>query len=128
MAQTPDEAYDFLHERVHVPAFFEKLASDHGIRPRSQEEAVDFLLMSEKLRVLYDQEQAKTAGSKSTKLQKMAAKLDQQLASAGIVAPAPQIKQAAKRAAADPKIVEAVLSLQTAAAHAQSQTPATAAA
>lgn len=108
-----DQAYSLLHQRIHQPAFFNKLAQDYNIRPSSQQEALDMLTSAAKLRTLYEAEQVKAAAAKRVSMSTISRELDQQLAKAGCAVEADQtVKRAAQEASQDPQIAAAVLILQ----------------
>jgi hypothetical protein len=115
----PQEAHNTLYQRVHVPVFFNKLASDFGIVPQNEQEAYDMLTIAGKLRTLYDNEKQAKVKAASSKLSKLNADLDAELAKLG-QAPEPQVNQAVKQASTellrDPSIVASVLTLMQAAA------------
>lgn len=119
---TPDNAaFEYLHSRVHVPVFFNKLAADYGIRPNGPDEAKMMLDLAGKLRILYDAEQEKQAAAHSGALSKLSSALDKELAKRGLAqAPANsqvvsnEVKLAAAHLMQDPEAVRSVLALQAA--------------
>jgi len=115
----PDTAYAAVHQRVYAPVFFNKLASDYGIRPETEKDAMDMLVMAARLRLSYDQEQEKQGSAQSGML--AAAREHLGIATAeDAYAPgqvsAQVIEKAAEDRAADPELAHAVLSLQAGAA------------
>lgn len=114
----PDSAYAVIHQRVYVPAFFEKLANDYGWRPKNQQEVQQALQMAAQLREAFDAEQEKAAAANNP-LNRAQAHLNQVMQRAGypVLNPTPQqlqVKQAAAHGSFDPQIARAVLSLQAA--------------
>lgn len=115
---TYDQAYNVLYQRVHAPAFFNKLAS-HGIKPKSAAEAQEMLVAAGKLRTLWDAEQAEKAAAETNQLTKLSSRLDSVLASKGLSqAPAaevpqvtPEIQKVAGSAAVDAELSAAVLTM-----------------
>lgn len=116
----PDTAYAVVHQRVYGPVFFEKLAADYNIRPRSEQEAMEMLTMAAQLRQAHDLHEKQA--SANTGLAGARAHLNQQLAQMGIQSQPEQnqlqhqVKQAAAQASFDPDLSHAILSLQAAAA------------
>jgi hypothetical protein len=120
--QAVDQAYGTIVSQLAAPYFFEKLAA-HGVKPRSEQEAAEMWELANKLHVLYTAEQEKAAAAQASDWANANAKLDQVLSANGLRGQghAPVEKAAAFRgvadvAADDPKIAEAVLVLQAAAA------------
>ena len=64
----PEEAYNVLIANVHAPVFFEKLASVYGIKPNTQDEARELLLIAGELRNAYEQNSTKEANSRGRML------------------------------------------------------------
>ncbi len=56
-----EEAYNVLVAEVHAPVFFEKLARVWGVKPQSNEEARELLMMAAELRSAHEQDLQKTA-------------------------------------------------------------------
>src|SRR5580765_961565 len=56
-----DDAHRLLHDEIHMPVFFEKLASDYGIRPRNEDEAQKLLEMGAYLFAVQEREKAAAA-------------------------------------------------------------------
>jgi hypothetical protein len=120
--QAVDQAYGTIVSELAAPYFFEKLAA-HGVSPRSEQEAAEMWELANKLHVLYTAEQEKAAAAQVSGWANANAQLNQVLAATGLggQATAPVEKTAAFRgvadvAADDPKIANAVLVLQAAAA------------
>ena len=119
------EAYAHIHGQVYAPVFFEKLASDFGIKPESEEECYDMLAMATKLRTAHDMTQQKQAAaavsSRQSFLKTAHEHLDAVLQKQGLAA-APQqqtdheaqVKAAAATLTLDPGIASAVLQLAAA--------------
>lgn len=117
-AYDPDTAYAIVHQRVYVPAFFEKLAKDYNWRPQNQQEVQTALQMAAQLREAFDAEQEKQAAANNPLLRAQQ-HLNQVMKQAGYPSlnPTPQdlqIKQAAAHGSFDPQLAAAVLSLQAA--------------
>lgn len=111
----PDTAYAVVHQRVYTPIFFQKLAADHGIRPETEKDAMDMLMMAAQLRESYDQNQTKQAGAQNSALAAAKEHLGLALVEDGIDPnqTSPQvIEKAATERAMDPELAHAVLSLQ----------------
>lgn len=120
-----EQAYTTLVNEVAAPYFFEKLAAN-GIKPSTTKEAEEMYSAAQKLHALYMAAREKEAAASTTKMAAANARLDAVLAAAGLAPQAPvNEKFAAFHAAADvvaaqPNIANAVLSLQSAIAAAQS--------
>jgi hypothetical protein len=112
----PDEAYGVVYQNVYAPAFFEKLAADHGIRPGSDQEAVEMLTMASQLRQAHDANEKQAQANGTTMLGQAQAHLNSQLGELGYAPQAEQqqIKQAADRGATNPALAHAILSMQVA--------------
>lgn len=114
--EAQQQAIDTLYREVYVPALFEKLASDYGIQPRTEDEARTMLTRAAQLRAISEAE--KTAQSGVNHLDKAGAAIDKMLAQHGL-APSTdnsQLKLAAKQAAVSrPDLASAVLTLEVAA-------------
>lgn len=114
--QEIDNASATLYREVHVPAFFEKLANDYGIVPKTEQEAVAMLTQAEQLAQVY----AATPTKQASLLEKGGKRIEALLKTAGVAsaAAAPtttQVKAAAHGAARNrPDLAEAVLMLQAA--------------
>lgn len=120
-AYDPETAYAIVHQRVYVPAFFEKLASDYGWRPKTQEEVHTALQMAAQLREAFDAEQEKIAMANNP-LSRAQQHLNQVMREAGYPVPhtnqyEQQIKQAAAQGSFDPQLASAVLSLHATELH-----------
>ncbi len=112
----PDTAYAVVHQRVYTPIFFQKLAADHGIRPETEKDAMDMLMMAAQLRESYDQNQEKQAATQNSVLTAAKEHLGIALTEdTGQISPQ-VIEKAATERAADPELAHAVLSLQAGAA------------
>jgi len=115
----PESAYATVHQRVYAPVFFEKLASQYGIKPQNEADAMEMLTMAAQLRTAHDVELEKQASVGNPVLAGAKAHLQQQLNAHGYNTPHPDtnqqlIKEAAAQASFDPDLARAVLSLQTA--------------
>lgn len=113
----PDAAYAVVHQRVYAPVFFEKLAQDYGIRPKTESEAMEMLSMAGQLRAAHDDELEKQANAGDPVLTGAKAHLQSQLTARGYNTPQfdvnqQLVKQAAAQASFDPDLARAVLSLQ----------------
>ena len=112
----PDTAYAVVHQRVYTPVFFQKLAANHGIRPETEKDAMDMLMMAAQLRESYDQDQEKQAATQNSALTAAKEHLGIALTEdAGQISPQ-VIEKAATERAMDPELAHAVLSLQAGAA------------
>lgn len=120
----PDSAYAHVHQRVYAPVFFEKLASDYGVRPTNEQEAMQMLQMAAQLREAHEQ-QTKQASAQGNSLLSMAQQhLNNALGEAGYDVSGPTevgIEKLAGAIAMEPDVAHAVLSLQASAALAQQQ-------
>jgi len=118
----PDSAYALVHHKVYSPVFFSKLASDFGIQPQSEAEAMEMMNMAAQLREAHEQGQTKAAsGGHGTMLGAAREHLNNALANEGYDVSQPTdglVEKAAADVANDPEIAHAVLSLQAGAAHA----------
>jgi hypothetical protein len=115
----PDTAYATVHQRVYTPVFFQKLARDFGLKPETEKDAMDMLMMAAQLRESYDQQQEKQGSAQSGTLAAAKQHLGMTLAEDGTTPGqlSPQvIEKAATERAADPELAHAVLSLQAGAA------------
>ena len=109
-----EQAQQVLAETVHAPVFFNKLAEDYGIVPQNEQEALQLLDLSNKLRVAQSQEQTKSASQRNEFLDAAGAELDR-----AVYGEAPQtdsVGQAAHEMSHDPILKEAALTLQDAVA------------
>lgn len=119
---TYQDAYDLLVNQIFAPVFFDKLAADFGIRPSSEEEAREFLVLSGKLQQLHEAEQVKQANDRVSLVSAASKSLDQILHGAGVsvprsatqVAQDEEVKQAAVKLAQVPQIRDAALLYQDA--------------
>lgn len=114
----PDTAYAMVHQRVYAPVFFSKLAQDYGIKPQSEQEAMEMLAMAGQLRSAHDQGATKQASNGL--LSAAREHLNNALASEGFASHDAHndrlVKRAAAEIAAEPHIANAILSLQAQAA------------
>lgn len=113
-AAAAEQAYATIVTELAGPHYFEKLAA-HGVAPRSADEAAEMWAIGHKLHALYTADQEKAAAAQVSGLAAANQQLDYALAAAGLAAPAE--KAAAFRGAADvaarqPKIAQAILTLQ----------------
>ena len=117
---TPEQAYTELHNKLHAPVFFNKLAQDYGLVPQSEQEALDLLTLGGQLHQAYESDQ----------LQKHANTNDGEYANylneltggqAKTAADEKLRKAAATSVAQDPHLANCILTLQHAAATRQSQ-------
>ena len=121
-----DTAYSVVQNRIHAPVFFTKLARDYGIAPATPDEAATMLEMAAQIRAASDATEKQAAANQQSPLAGAQAHLNSQLQRMGMTHIANpgmqnQVKQAAVQAAFDPEIAHAILSLQTAATMAASQ-------
>lgn len=113
----PDTAYATVHNRVYAPVFFEKLANDYGIRPKTQQDAVRMLTMAGQLRQAHDAAE-KQAAAKRDPLAAAEAHLNKKLEKMGFAVPKAnainpnRVKQAAAQASFDPELASAILSME----------------
>ena len=117
----PDSAYATVHHQVYSPVFFSKLAQDFGIKPGSEQEAMEMLTMAAQLREAHDAGQTKAASGGGTLLSAAHEHLNNALAQEGFDVAQPDdglVEKAAAEVARDPAIAHAVLSLQAGAASA----------
>ena len=109
--QEVNDAADTLYREVHVPAFFEKLANDYGIAPKTEQEAIAMLTQAEQLHQVF----ASTPTKQANLLEKGGKKIDALLKQAGFAGAAPttqRVKAAAQGAARNrPDLAAAVLTL-----------------
>lgn len=110
---TPEDAYNVLVAEVHAPVFFEKLARVYGIKPQTQEEARELLLIAGQLRNAHEQENTKQAGARANYFSNARRDLSNTLAQTGytpLVNDDHTVKQAADAAVTQsPLIKEAAL-------------------
>ncbi len=112
---TPEQAHNVLFDNVHAPVFFNKLAEDYGVVPQNEQEALQLLDLSDKLRVAQAQEQTKSAAQRSEFLDAAGAELDRAV-HGGEVTQDDSVQQAISQMAADPILKEASLTYQDAVA------------
>jgi hypothetical protein len=116
--EAAETAYATIVNELAAPYFFEKLSA-HGITPSNESEAAEMWSAASKLHVLYAAEQEKAAVAQASELVATNSRLDQMLAAAGLagsVEKSAAFGEAAKVAADQPEIAQAVLTLQAAAA------------
>lgn len=114
--EAQQQAIDTLYSEVYVPALFEKLASDYGIQPRTEDEARVLLTRAAQLRAIHESE--KTAKSSVNHLDKAGAAIDKLLVQHGIAPAATNnlLKVASQQAALSrPDLAAAILTLEVAA-------------
>lgn len=112
----PDTAYAVVHQRVYTPVFFQKLAANHGIRPETEKDAMDMLMMAAQLRESYDQNQEKQAATQGNALTAAKEHLGVALTEDTGQILSQVIEKAAAERATDPELAHAVLSLHAGAA------------
>lgn len=111
----PADAFAVLHQRVYAPIFFDKLASDYGIRPQNDAEAMELLTQASILRQYHDAEQEKQAASQPSLLAQSRQVLTAMFGEQSFDdAEDRSIKHAAANLAMDPELAQAVLSLEAA--------------
>lgn len=116
--EAAETAYATIVNELAAPYFFEKLSA-HGIVPSNESEAAEMWSAASKLHVLYAAEQEKAAAAQASELAATNSQLDKMLAAAGLagsVEKSAAFGEAAKVAAEQPEIAQAVLTLQAAAA------------
>lgn len=109
---TPEDAYDILVSQVHAPVFFEKLANVYGIKPQTQEEMRDLVLMAGDLRNLHEQKLSKQANVRGSFFADARDELSNMVQGAGyksVVDNQAQAKSAAATAVKNPLIRDAAL-------------------
>lgn len=117
---TYQDAYALLINEIYTPVFFDKLASDFGIRPSTEEEAREFLTLSGKLQQLNEIEQTKQASDRVSLVSAASQSIDGLLYGAGGNVPVSQtqlaqeaeIKAAAAKLAQVPQVRDAALLYQ----------------
>lgn len=110
---TPQQAHNHVYQTVHAPAFFNKLAKDFGITPRTEQEAVDLLSMGARLQEQYHSDVKQAAAGGGSRYADVARELgigDQSDASFQH-----QLKAAADSLAKDEQMARSVLTLVQAA-------------
>lgn len=115
----PDTAFSVVQERVHNPVFFEKLARDWNIQPRTNEEAMEMLTMAAQLRMAHAHQEKQAAAVRSP-LADARSHLNAQMQRIGLGGEVAQmhqrqVKQAAVQGSFDPELANAILCLQAAA-------------
>lgn len=116
--EAAETAYATIVNELAAPYFFEKLSA-YGVVPSSDSERAEIWAAASKLHVLYAAEQEKAAAAQASKLAATNSQLDEMLAAAGLtgsVEKSAAFGEAAKVAADQPEIAQAVLTLQAAAA------------
>lgn len=114
---TAQEAHTVFHNKVYAPVFFEKLAQDYNIRPTSEAEAQEMLVMAAQLRTLHDAENEKRAASRPDPMVMARNILNNQLAQHGFSKQAVasqnqhRVKQSAAAASFDSELAHAALSV-----------------
>tara|TARA_B100000700_G_scaffold86329_2_gene97116 strand:+ start:700 stop:1116 length:417 start_codon:yes stop_codon:yes gene_type:complete len=121
LALTAEQSLGVLFENVHAPVFFNKLASDYNIVPQTEQEALQLLDLSDKLRALQSQEQVKSAGQRNIFLDAAGQELDiamygEKAAYAAAPSEADSIAASAAELAQHPLLKEASLTHQDAVA------------
>jgi hypothetical protein len=109
----PDDAIEVLSREIHDPCFFQKLANDWNIVPRSQEEGSQLLELAAVLRGTREA-QVKTAAAPSNTfltgaLDSLKGALGDRGIYAGPTTDVQTIKSAAAQAAQDPAVAQAAL-------------------
>lgn len=107
---TPEDAYNILVSQVHAPVFFTKLANVYNIKPETEEDASELLLIAAQLRNAHEQDQAKQASARTNYFADARKELTDKLNITGYNAiPYDDIsvKQAAKQAIQHEQIKEA---------------------
>jgi hypothetical protein len=109
----PDDAIEVLSREIHDPCFFNKLANDWNIVPRSQEEGTQLLELAAVLRGTHEA-QVKTASAPGNTfltgaLDSLKGALSDRGIYAGPTTDVQTIKAAAANAAQNPQVAEAAL-------------------
>lgn len=109
-----DAAYATVYQRVYAPRFFEKLAAaPYGIKPATDEEALQLLTMGTRLRQAYDADQEKQAAARGSQISGALSALEQRLgATPDNSADERFRKQSSANGSRDPELARAILSLQ----------------
>lgn len=118
--EAAEQAYATVVAQLAAPYFFEKLASA-GIAPANDGEAEEMWSVAQKLHVLYTAEQEKAAAVRHNGLAAVNQRLGAVLSAAGVGGVNEKqsaFQQYAARAAEQPEIANAVLTLQAVAAEA----------
>jgi hypothetical protein len=112
----PEQAYQTLYQRLHAPVFFKKLASDYGIVPQTEQEALDLLSLGGSLRQAYEADQAKQASAAPRGQSRFSNFVGEitDVTGQSSVANERLIKAAAAEAAQDPLFAQCVLTLKAA--------------
>jgi hypothetical protein len=116
---TYQDAFGLLTNRIYAPTFFQKLASDFGVSPTTEEEARELLALSGKLQQLYEVEQQKQASDRVSLVSAASKGLDNILtgvgaASAADLANDEEVKAAAAALSEVPELRDAALLYQDA--------------
>lgn len=116
---TYSDAESLLLNQIYAPVFFEKLATDYGIRPSSEGEAIEILRLAGRLQQLDAMHQVKEASSRSSIISLATQSLDTIMGGMGLPAQAngyaeAEIKEAASQLAQVPHIRNAALLYQDA--------------
>lgn len=111
--QFPGESVDVLANQVHDPVFFDKLANDWHIEPRTPQEREQLLELATLVREAKDGETVKAASSDNGFLTSAIDSLKQAMVERGYNAPPTSdimaIKNAAAQAAQNPALQKAAL-------------------
>lgn len=110
----PQQAYQTLVGRVHAPVFFQKLAQDWGVAPKTEEDQHELLELASVLRSAKHQDTVQRAGADTSFIKDAADSLKGALTDSGFQNNVPTtqerlIKEAALEVIADPEIAEAAL-------------------
>jgi len=119
-----ESAYSVVHRNVYGPHFFQKLASDYGIQPANDQDAMQMMNMASQLRDAHESNEKQAADAGNPLLNSAQQHLNSSLGDAGYPVSGPQGNAIEKRAAeiaSNPEIAHAVLSLQAEAAKVQQQ-------
>lgn len=98
---TPEDAHAFLMQEVYVPVFLEKLASDYGIVPQTEEEVAQLLKIASSITSIQEQELAKQASAHSSLITAAAQNLE------GVLNPSSLGNEAQVKAAQQESLVKA---------------------
>lgn len=108
---TDDQATNLLYENIHVPLFFNKLATAHGIAPATEAEATSMLTLASQLRFLHESQQKEAASATGRLVNKGLAQVDallgKQASAAGAVDA--ELRQVADACINVPEYLEAAL-------------------
>jgi hypothetical protein len=109
------DAENMLMSNIYAPVFFEKLATDYGIRPSNEAEALELLRLAGKLQHLDALNESKQANDRSSTISAASKSLDGLLGDMGVQNSGyvdAEVKEAAVQLAKLPQIRNAALIYQ----------------